>query len=229
VSSRFRPAAVLRVGALPLMALAATFIAWKSGYFELDRRRELAQLVQNMRQIPGAELMYLGAYAVVAALCLPVVIMTIIGGAFFGPIFGPLFAWTGALFGTVVAHTLAARVAQAPLRRMFGQHRLLRQLKDDVGFVGLFRLRILPVAPFGIFAYVAGIAGVRLMRLLSATAVAMVPSMVAYGYVGAELMRGLSSDPDAAGRALRVAGYVTLGMLAVSVVPSIVRKFRNSE
>jgi len=218
---------VVRLSIVPVIAISASLAAWKLGYFELDRRREVGQLVQSMRGVPGVELMYLGAYALVAALCLPVVVMTIVGGAFFGPAFGPLMAWTGALLGTAFTHTLAARVAQAPLRKMFGDHKLLRQLRNDVTIVGLFSIRIIPIAPFGVFAYVAGLAGVKLLRLLLATGFAMIPSVVAYGYVGAELMRGLTDDPDAAGRALRMAGYVTIGMFSLSIVPTIVRKVRG--
>jgi uncharacterized membrane protein YdjX (TVP38/TMEM64 family) len=198
---------VIRLAIVPVIAITASIVAWKLGYFEMDRRREVAQVVDNMRRLP---------------------VMTIIGGAFFGPVLGPILAWCGALSGTMLTHTLASRVARAPLRRMFGDHKLLQQLREDVTVVGLFSLRIIPVAPFGVFAYVAGLAGVRLTRLVLATAFAMIPSVTAYGYVGAELMRGLAEDPDAAGRALRLAGYVTIFMFSLSIVPTIYRKVFRS-
>ena len=218
---------IIRLGIVPVVMIGLTFTAWKLGYFELDRRREVGLLVQGMRGIPGVELMYLAAYAVAVAICLPVVVMTIIGGAFFGPIFGPMFSWSGALLGTALTHTLASRVARAPLRRRFGEHKLLQQLRTDVSVMVLFSIRIIPIAPFGVFAYVSGLAGVKLWRLLLATAFAMVPSATAYGYVGAELMRGLTTDPDAAGRALRVAGYVTIGMFLLSIIPNLVKRIRG--
>ena len=218
---------IIRLAIVPLIALGASLAAWKLGYFNLDRRREVALLVDNMRHVPGVVLVYLAAYALAVALCLPVVVMTIIGGAFFGPVFGPLFAWCGAVTGTMLTHTLASRIARGPLRRMFGDHRLLQQLREDVSVVGLFSLRIIPIAPFGVFAYVAGLAGVKLWRLVVASGCALIPSVIAYGYVGAELMRGLTNDPEAAGRALRVAGYVTIFMFSLSVVPAILRKVRG--
>jgi phospholipase D1/2 len=220
---------IVRLGIVPMIMVGLTFTAWKLGYFELDRRREVGQLVQGMRGTPGMVFIYLAAYAIAVAICLPVVVMTIIGGAFFGPLFGPMFAWSGALLGTALTHALASRIARAPLRRMFGEHKLLKQLRNDVSVVGLFSIRIIPIAPFGVFAYVSGLAGVKLWRLLVATALAMIPSATAYGYVGAELMRGLTTDPDAAGRALRVAGYVTIGMFLLSIIPNIVRRMRGSD
>jgi phospholipase D1/2 len=228
VQRKFSTRQVIRLAIVPVIAIGASLAAWKLGYFELDRRREIGQLVQGLRGVPGVHVIYLAAYGLAVALCLPVVVMTIISGAFFGPILGPVFAWSGALLGTALTHTLASRVAREPLRRVFGDHKLLRQLRNDVSVVGLFSIRIIPIAPFGVFAYVSGLAGVKLWRLLLATAFAMIPSVVAYGYVGAELMRGLTDDPEAAGRALRVAGYVTIGMFMLSIVPTVVRKVRGS-
>lgn len=211
---------------LPAIALAASYIAWKLGYFELDRRRELAGFVFRNREVPVIQVLYVAAYALIALLCLPAVVATILGGAFFGWFWGGVLAWCGQIVGTALTHTLSARVARGPFQRLFGNHRLLRQLRNDVGVLGLFRLRILPVAPFGVFAYVAGIAGLSLTKLLVATAVGMLPSLVAYSYVGTQLMRGLM-DPTAGERALRLAGYVTLAMLTLSIIPAFVRRGRG--
>ena len=218
---------ILRVLLLPLIAVVATYAAYKLGYFDLDRRRELAGFVDRNRELPVIQLLYVAGYALVAVLCLPAVVATILGGAFFGWFWGGVLAWCGQIIGTALTHTLSARVARRPFQRLFGQHRLLRQLRNDVGTLGLFRLRVLPVAPFGVFAYVAGIAGLALTKLLIATACAMLPSIVAYSYVGTQLMRGLV-DPGSTDRALRVAGYVTLAMLVLSIIPLFVRKLRGA-
>ena len=209
------------------MAITATLVAWKLGYFDLDRRREIAAFVERTRGLPVIQVLYVAGYTIIVALSLPAVVGTILGGAFFGWGWGGLLAWCGILTGTAVAHTLARRVARAPLQRMFGQHRLLTQLREDVGVVGLIRLRVLPVAPLGVLAYVSGIAGVPLRRLLAATAIGMLPSVTAYSYVGWQLMRGLA-DPDATSRALKLASYVTIAMLALSIIPNLVKKARGN-
>lgn len=217
---------ILRVLLFPAIALIATYAAYRLGYFELDRRREVAIFVERNRELPVIQVIYVAGYALVALLCLPAVVATILGGAFFGWFWGGVLAWCGQMVGTLLTHTLSARVARRPFQRLFGQHRLLQQLKNDVGVIGLFRLRVLPVAPFGVFAYVAGIAGLSLTKLMMATAFGMLPSLVAYSYVGTQLMRGLI-DPGSTERALRVAAYVTLGMLALSLLPMLVRRVRG--
>jgi hypothetical protein len=56
----------------------------------------------------------------------------------------------------------------------------------------------------------------------------MVPSLVAYSYVGTQLMRGLV-DPGSTERALRVAAYITVTMLAISLLPLLFRRPRGSD
>lgn len=218
-----KAAHVARLLAVPAIAIGASVVAWKLGYFDLDRRREVVAFVERTRELPVIQVLYVAGYAMVVALGLPAVIATILGGAYFGWGWGGLLAWCGIISGTALSHTLAARIARKPLLRLFGHHRLLTRLREDVGIPGLIRLRVLPVAPLGVLAYVAGIAGVYLHRLLAATAIALVPSVVAYSYVGSQLMRGLA-DPSATERALRLASYVTLGMLALSILPNVVKK-----
>lgn len=218
----------LRIAVLPLVMLVALAFAFKAGYFEMDKRREIAEMVARSRGLPAIEILYVTAYAVAVAVCLPAIVMTLLGGAFFGPWQGAMLAWLGAMAGTLLTHLLATRIAKKPMRRLFGEHVLLRRLRENDTVSGLFRLRILPVAPFGVLDYVAGVAGVSLPRLLAATALGVIPTVIAYGYVGSELIAGIASDDDASRRALKIAVIVTVTMLAVSVVPGIVRRIRDN-
>jgi uncharacterized membrane protein YdjX (TVP38/TMEM64 family) len=220
---------LLRLAVIPVVVIAALLVAWKLGYFELDKRRQLVDTVRQLRSIPGPgpELTYLAAFALAITLVLPAWIATLVGGALFGPWKGALLAWAGALAGTVLTHLLARHVAKAPMRRLFGEHRLLTQLRDHDDVMELLRLRILPIAPFAVLDYVAGVAGVSLRRLLLATMMGVVPSVVAYAYVGSELMNGMMSRTDASRRALWIAGIVTVVMLLVSVTPGLIRRLRH--
>lgn len=218
---------VLRLAVIPLVVLAAVFAAWKYGYFRLDRRIQLAEAVLRIRSMPGAEYLYVGSFAVIIAFVLPAWIVTLLGGAVFGAWKGALLAWIGALAGTVLSHLLARHIAKAPMKRLFGEHRLLRRLREHDSVMELLRLRIMPVAPFAVLDYAAGVAGVSLRRLLLATMLGVIPSVVAYAFVGSELIRGIISRSDATRNALWIAGAVTLGMLLLSVTPALIRKLRD--
>lgn len=219
--------ALLRVAALPAIVVIALLVAWKLGYFELDRRQQLLDTVQGLRMRDGIQLWFVVIYAILITLCLPANVATVLGGAIFGSWKGALLAWVASLLGTILAHWLSRSVARKPIRRLFGEHKLLRQMKDNDGVLPLLRLRIIPVAPFAVLGYIAGIAGVSLRRLLVATAIAVIPSMFAYSYVGAELMTGMTSPDDVSKRALWIAAAVTVGMLLVSIIPGIVKKVRG--
>ena len=225
---RFLP--LLRLAAIPLVVIAALVVAWKLGYFDLDTRRKLVDTVQQMRRMPGPgpEVAYVVAVAIAITLVLPMWTATLVGGALFGFWKGALLAWAGALAGTVLTHLLARHVAKAPMRRLFGEHRLLTQLRDHDDVMELLRLRILPVAPFAVLDYVAGVAGVSLRRLLLATMMGVIPSVLAYSYVGSELIRGMMSKSDTTRNSLWIAGAVTVGMLLISVTPGLIRRLRET-
>lgn len=217
----------LRLAALPALIAITLLVAWKLGYFELDRRRQLFDTVQWLRVLPWIETAYVAGYAVVVMLGLPAAILTIVAGAIFGVRIGALLAWGGSLAGTVLAHALARTVARKPLRRLFGEHRLFRVLKDHDDVLALLRLRVIPIAPFAVLAYVAGIAGVSLKRLLIATSLAIIPGVIAYAYVGSALLASMVSASDRSRRALWIAGAVTLATVSLSLLPAIGRKPRE--
>ena len=218
---------ILRLAVLPVIAAAALLAAWKLGYFELDRRRQLVETVRQVHAIPGSGVVYVVAFALAVAMLLPAWIASLLGGAVFGLWEGALMAWLGALAGTVLSHLLARHVAKKPMKRLFGEHRLLRQLREHDSVRELLRLRILPVAPFAVLDYVAGVAGVSLKRLFVATMIGVLPSVIAYAYVGSELIRGMAAGEQASGKALWIAGGITVGMMLVSVAPGLVRRIRE--
>jgi uncharacterized membrane protein YdjX (TVP38/TMEM64 family) len=111
--------------------------------------------------------------------------------------------------------------------RLFGEHRLLRQLRERSGILALVRLRIMPVAPFAVLDYVAGIAGVSLRRLFIATTVGVLPSVLAYAYVGAQLVRGMEAGSAASRDAFLIAGVISAAMLLLSALPPLLSWMRE--
>jgi phospholipase D1/2 len=212
---------------LPAIIAIALLIAWKTGYFDLDRRQALAGAVDDVRALPGSSLLFVLIFAVAVALCFPANAATWLAGAMFGTWLGAAVSYVGGLVATVVGYWLARRLARRPIERLFSEHRLLHALKKRDDIPTLFQLRVLPVAPFAVLTYVAGIAGVSLRKLLLATVIGGIPACIAHAFVGTQLMQGLSSSSGDAKRALLLAGGVTAGMLLVSLIVGIVR--RNSK
>ena len=210
--------ALLRLAALPAIIGIAALVGWKLGYFELDRRQRLFETVQRLRVLRFVEVWYLVGSAIALAIGLPSAILSLLGGAVFGFKVGALLSWGASMIGTVMAHMLAHTVAHGPITRIFGDHRLLRLLRTRGDVRTLFRLRLIPAAPFAVLAYIAGVAGVSVRRLVIASALGILPSVLAYAYAGAAVMRGMVSADDASGRALWAAGAITVLMIGVSLV-----------
>lgn len=222
--TRSKVFAALRLALLPLLVAAALLIAWKAGYFDLDRRNELARAVERTRQLPGVHLLFLGMLAIGISLCLPSNTGTWLSGALFGVWLGGALALASGVVATLIGYWMARTIAKRPLQRFFGEHRLLRALGKRDDTVTLFQLRVLPVAPFAVLTYVAGIAGVSMRRLLAATVIGGIPASLAHAFVGTQLMQGLTSTSADAKRAIMLAIGVTVALLVVSVVVGIARR-----
>jgi phospholipase D1/2 len=211
---------ILRLAAVPIVVVAALLIAWKLGYFELDRRQRFFDTVQRLRVLPWIPVWFAFLYAVLVALCLPAAILTLLCGAVFGAWVGSAIAWSGFMLGTALAYVIAHRLARRPMTRLFGEHKLLRKLKANDDVLTLFRLRVIPVAPLAVMSYVAGIADVSLKRLLIASAFGALPT-IAYSYAGSALLRGMVSPDDASKRALWIAGAITVVSILLSLISGI--------
>lgn len=224
-ASRVRVA--LRLGVLPALIAVALVIAWRLGYFDLARREELVALIRRGRRTSWAGVLYVAVYVLAATVGLPITVLSIVGGALFGTLRGFVLAWIGAMLGTLTAYTLARSIGERSTRRLLGRHHLLDRLRKRSDFWALVRLRVVPVAPFAVLDYLAGLLGVSLRALLLASAVGVLPTVAAYTYAGAELVRGLEQAGEARFRAFWIAGGVTLVMICVSLVPAVIRHFRR--
>jgi uncharacterized membrane protein YdjX (TVP38/TMEM64 family) len=223
-----RTTATLRLLVIPAIVAIAVFVGWKLGYYDLNRRQALLEAVQRLRQVPGIELTFIVAFAVIVALCLPANMGTLLAGAVFGTWMGAGVALAGGLLATAVAYWLGRTIARRPVTRLFGDHPLLKKLRDHDGIIELFRLRVVPVAPFAVLAYVAGISGASLRNLVIATAIGGMAGCTAYAFAGSELFRGIVESSEASRRALITAGSVTISMLLLSFVTGFFRRRRRT-
>jgi len=217
----------LRLAILPVLVGASVVLAWRFGYFRLARPDQLLAVVGRARDNPWAQPLYVMAFTVIDTLGLPITVLCILGGALFGTLRGMWLAWIAAMLATVAAYLLARSVGQGSVRRYLGRHHFLPRLQKRSDFWALVGLRNLPVAPFAVLNYLAGLVGISLRLLLLATAIGVLPSLVAYVYAGAELVVGLEQAGPARLRAFWIAGGVTVLMLGVSFLPRAFRRSRH--
>ena len=142
----------------------------------------------------AAPLLFMLVYALGTVFFLPGSLLTLAGGAIFGPVWGTLYNLTGATLGAALAFLLARYLAGEWVERRTGGR--LRQLKEGVeneGWRFVAFVRLVPLFPFNLLNYALGLTRIPFLQYVVASWLFMLPGAVAYtylGYVGREAVAG---------------------------------------
>src|SRR5712692_250155 len=146
-----------------------------------------------------APVVYVVFYALATVAFVPGVVLTLAGGALFGPLWGSLWNLTGATLGATLAFLVARYIAGGWVARKAGG--LLKRLIDGVDAEGwhfVAFVRLVPLFPFNLSNYALGLTQIPLHHYVLATLVCMVPGAVAYTWLGHAGRGALSGEADAA-------------------------------
>jgi uncharacterized membrane protein YdjX (TVP38/TMEM64 family)/rhodanese-related sulfurtransferase len=165
-------------------------------------------------------------YATATALFFSGAILSLTGGALFGPVWGTVWNLAGATLGATVAFLLARTVAGEWVTRRVGGR--LRRLVEGVtaeGWRFVALMRLVPLVPFNLLNYAAGLTGISLPAYVLTSAICMVPGAIAYTWLGYAGRSAASGDTAA----LRY-GLLGLGVLAViAFLPRLFRRLGGKE
>src|SRR6266851_1916978 len=172
-----------------------------------------------------APVVYVVFYALATVAFVPGVVLTLAGGALFGPLWGSLWNLTGATLGATLAFLVARYIAGGWVARKASG--LLKRLIDGVDAEGwhfVAFVRLVPLFPFNLSNYALGLTQIPLHHYVLATLVCMVPGAVAYTWLGHAGRGALSGEADAARYSL-----LALGLLAtIAVLPRLIGRLRAS-
>jgi uncharacterized membrane protein YdjX (TVP38/TMEM64 family) len=188
-------------------------------------RLDLAALEQWVQSAGlAAPLLFMLVYAIAAVFFLPGSVLTLAGGALFGPVLGTFYNLTGATLGALLAFLVARYLASDWVAQRAGGR--LKQLIAGVeaeGWRFVAFTRLVPLFPFNLLNYALGLTRIRLWHYLLATYVCMLPGAFAYtylGYAGREAVAG--------GEGLIQKGLLALALLAtVAFLPRLVSRWRK--
>ncbi|NJN39888.1 MAG: sulfurtransferase [Gammaproteobacteria bacterium] len=208
-----------RIAALALLAAGI-------GVVVIYRGRLDAEALQDWMEAVGTAgpLTFIAAYAVATVLFVPGSLLTLAGGALFGPVAGTLYSLTGATIGATAAFLLARYLAADWATRRIGGR--LGRLTDGVAHEGwrfVAFVRLVPLFPFNALNYALGLTRIRLSHFVAASFLCMLPGAAAYtylGYAGREALAGAEG--------LIQKGLLALGLLAViAFLPRLVARIRQ--
>ncbi len=207
---------------LILVTALLAAIAWLAFHREIFATNALEQELQRFG--PWAPILFIGLYALSTVLFLPGSVLTVAGGALFGPIWGTLWNLTGATLGATLAFVAARYVASDWVSGRIGERlaRLIRGVEEE-GWRFVAFVRLVPLFPFNLVNYAFGLTRIRLVEYVIASFVCMAPGAVAYTYLG---YAGRQAAAGSAGVIRN--GLVALGLLAtVAFLPRLVRRFKG--
>jgi uncharacterized membrane protein YdjX (TVP38/TMEM64 family) len=205
-----------------LVAALGAAIIW------LGLHRELLQTATIKRELQRfggwAPILFVFLYAVATVLFVPGSVLTVAGGALFGPIWGTLWDLTGATLGATVAFVIARYVASDWVAARSGERlgRLMRGVEEE-GWRFVAFIRLVPLFPFNLMNYGFGLTRIRLREYVLASFVCMAPGALAYSYLG---YAGRETAFGQAG-AIRKAVLALALVAAVAFLPRLVRRVKR--
>ncbi len=167
---------------------------------------------------------FMAVYALGTVLFFPGAVLTLAGGAMFGPVWGTLYNLTGATIGATLAFLIARYIASDWVERKSGGR--LMQLKNGVegeGWRFIAFVRLMPLFPFNVLNYALGLTRIKLSHYVITSYICMLPGAIAYtylGYAGREAVGG--------GEGMIQKGLLALALLsAVMFLPSLIGRLRQ--
>lgn len=167
--------------------------------------------------------LFVGLYAVATVLFLPGAVITLAGGALFGPLWGTLWNLTGATVGAALAFLIPRYLGADWVARRAGPR--MQRLNDGVAAEGwrfVAFVRLVPMLPFNLLNDALGLTRVSFITYLLASWVFMLPGAFAYTWLGHAGREALSGG-DGLVRNVTIA----LSLLAgVALLPRLMRELR---
>lgn len=207
------------LGALALLVAIAAAFAYRD---QLDMRQVEAWLAAAGLAAP---LLFMALYALATVLFLPGTLMTLAGGALFGPVLGTFYNLTGATVGAALAFLVGRSIGGDWVqRRAAGFSRRLLEGVDAEGWRFVAFTRLMPLFPYNLLNYALGLTRIPFLHYLVASYVCMLPATLAYtylGYAGREALAG--------GEGLVQKGLVALALLAaLAFLPRLITRLRRA-
>jgi len=210
---------ILRIGVFILLAAAIT---WSIFNRDIVNPANIQSLIQGAGV--AAPLIFMLLYIISTVFFLPGSVLTLLGGALFGPVFGTFYSLTAATLGAMLAFLISRYLASDWVnKKAAGRTQQLINGVENEGWRFVAFTRLVPLFPFNLLNYALGLTKISFSQYSIATYIFMLPGALAYtylGYIGKEAATG--------GQDLIQKGLIGLALLAVVIfIPRLINAFRK--
>lgn len=171
---------LIQVGVVIILLLAISAGIYYREQFDV-------QLLQQWLDQAGfwAPVIFILIYMIATVLFLPGSILTLAGGALFGPVLGSFCNITGATLGAAISFLISRYLMSDWVsRRAGGKVKQLVHGVEAEGWRFVAFVRLVPLFPFNVLNYALGLTKIRFIEYLLASYIFMLPGAIAYTYVG---------------------------------------------
>lgn len=169
-------------------------------------------------------LVFMAFYAIGTVLFVPGSVLTLAGGAIFGPVWGTAYNLTGATLGATFSFLVSRYLATGWVERHSGGR--LEQLKrgvEEEGWRFVAFVRLVPLFPFNALNYALGLTRIPLWHYVLTSYICMLPGAIAYTYLGYAGRETITGGEDLIQKAL-----LALALLAGTLfLPRLLRRVRS--
>lgn len=210
---------LLRLLLLVLVVGVITFAAFNA---EQLNAQSIQQFIEDSGHL--APLFFMLAYILSTVLFLPGSVLTLLGGALFGPLLGTFYSLTAATLGAMLAFLIARYLASDWVaQKASGKLKQLMLGVESEGWRFVAFTRLVPLFPFNLLNYALGLTKISFAQYSLASYIFMLPGAIAYtylGYIGKEAATG--------GEDLVQKILLGIGLLAMVIfIPRLVNKLRK--
>ncbi len=154
------------------------------------------------------------AFAVLAFVGVPQIMLIAAAVVAFGPVTGFAYSWIGTMVSSMVGFYLGRAAGAKTLERFSGAG--VKRFMDHVGkngFLASFIVRLVPSAPFIVVNMAAGVTPMRVVDFTLGTALGIVPKIVLTAFAGNSIVRLMKGQigKDALWLVLIAVAWIALG------------------
>lgn len=209
---------------LPRLALLALLVAGAVWALAHSPMLDVASLEAWLHGLGvWAPVAFVALYVIGTVLLFPAALLSLAGGAIFGPVWGAVVDLIGATLGAAAAFLVARYLAADWVAaRLSGKLARLVAGVEAEGWRFVALMRLVPLIPFNLLNYALGLTRIGFLPYVLASAVCMIPGAIAYTWLGYAGRSAAAGDT----RALR---YALLGLAALALTafaPRLVRRLR---
>lgn len=172
-----------------------------------------------------APIIFIGLYVIGTLFFFPGSLLTLAGGALFGPWLGTLYNLTGATLGATLAFMLSRYIGSEWVQQKASG--ILQKLLDGVeaeGWRFIAFVRLVPLFPFNILNYALGLTRIKLIPYMLTTWICMIPGGFAYTWLGHAGSEAASGSENTVQNIL-----IAIALLAIVIyIPRVLKKNKST-